>query len=212
MNEKMNYRHCISNLLLIALVALPLIGKAQSTTEVLRRLEQTYTSGAGVEVSFALADKSKITLTLATDSNAYRLTSKTEEFICDGTTQWHLFKKDKKVVIDHVSKTGTNSQAMLDFIHNYDADLKSPSRGNYTLTLTPHENVASLFKAVGDVQTVTFMLVAQGGGLVVQSISANAPGKDVTLAQLKITPKKSLSKTLFAYKPLKGMQVVDLRE
>lgn len=208
----MNYKHFISKVVLVALVTLPTLGRAQSKKDVLRRLESTYKSGAGVEVAFALADKSKITMTLATDSNAYTLKSKTEEFICDGTTQWHIFKADKKVVIDNVSKTGTNSQAMLDFINNYDADLQSPSRGNYTLKLTPHANVASLFKAVGDIQTVTFTMIAQGGGLVVQSISAEAPGGTIALAQLKITPKKRLSKYLFTYKPLKSMQVVDLRE
>lgn len=212
MKERVNYRHSISKIVLTVLVMLPMLVRAQSTKEVIARLESTYKTGAGVEVQFALPDKSKVTMTLATDSNAYHLTSATEEFICDGKTQWHLFKKEKKVVVDKAGSTGANSQAMLDFAHNYDAKLTNPSKGNYTLTLTPHPNVASLFKSIGDVKTVEFKMVAKGGGLVVDSISAQAPNASMTLAKLKITPKKTLPKNLFTYKPARNIQVVDMRD
>jgi outer membrane lipoprotein-sorting protein len=189
--------------LFLVVVLTPLIATAQTAAEWTAKLEELYKSSTAVEITFTSEGKN-FSMTLGPTTGSYKLITPTEQFICDGKTVWHVFTKEKKVVIDSAKKSTINAQSLLDFTHNY----SSLKEGN-ALTFFPNANVSSIFANAGNVNSITFNIDPTAKTFKIKSIVANSSRGDLKMLNVKIKPIKKAPK--FAYKPTKGIKVTDLR-
>ena len=213
MNEKMNFKRFISKYVLVLLVLAPTIVSAQTANEMVAKLEKLYTGSAGVEISCSAEGAKPITMTLASQNGNYKLMANGETFVSNGTTVWHAIPKQKKVLIDNAKKTGSiSADQLLDFSHNYDANLTLASKGNYFLKLTPLTIVAPTFKSFGEITAILFALSINKEKITIKSITALNANKDLSLGKIKIKQLKKLPKNIFEYTTPKGYTTMDLRD
>ena len=189
---------------LLLVVLLPISAIAQTSAEWVAKLEEMYKNSSAVEITFT-SEGRNFSMTLGPTTGSYKLTTPTEQFISDGKTIWHVFLKEKKVVIDSAAKSNINAKSLLDFSHNYNA-LKE---GN-TLTLFPNANISSVFANAGNVNSISFNIDPTAKTFKIKSIIANSSRGDLKMLNVKIKPIKKAPK--FAYKAAKGFKVTDLRD
>ncbi len=204
----MRSKQFISSVFFILLV--PSMLFAKTTSQWIEQLEAVYKGYSAVQISFAVGSE-KFSLTLGPQSGSYKISTATEQFISDGTTVWHVFTKDKKVIIDNVRKTAVTAASLLDFSTNYDVSVENADvSGQYDLTLTPKTSIASVFTNAGDVRSLTFRVSEKGSGIKIQSITANSAGGNRKLINVSIKPLKKLPD--FSYTVPKTYSVSDLRD
>ncbi len=213
MNDNMNFKRSISKYILVLLVLVPTIVSAQTANELVAKLEKIYTGSAGVEITCSAEGAKPITMILASQNGNYKLVANGETFVSNGTTVWHSIPTQKKVLIDNAKKSGSiSANQLLDFSHNYDANLTLASKGNYFLKLTPLTIVAPTYKSFGEISAIMFAISINKEKLTIKSITALNTNKDLSLGKIKIKQLKKLSAKTFEYTAPKGYTVMDLRD
>lgn len=198
----MKLKSIIYNLFLVVFLT-PFIAKGQTAAELTVKLEELYKSSTAVEITFTTEGK-KFSMTLGPATGSYKLTTPTEQFISDGKIVWHIFLKEKKVVIDSAAKSNINAKSLLDFSHNY----TSLKEGN-ALTFFPKPAISSVFANAGNVNSITFYIDPTAKTFKIKSIIANSSRGDLKMLNVKIKPMKKAPK--FSYKAAKSFKVTDLR-
>ncbi len=195
------------------LVLVPTIVSAQTANEMVAKLEKLYNGSAGIEISCTAEGAKPITMTLASHNGNYKLIANSETFVSNGTTVWHAIPTQKKVLIDNAKKTGSiSADQLLDFSHNYNAELTLASKGNYFLKLTPLTIVAPTYKSFGEITAILFALSINKDKVTIKSITAVNANKDLSLGKIKIKQLKKLPKNIFEYTAPKGYTTMDLRD
>ncbi|HYM20136.1 MAG TPA: hypothetical protein VEW28_03925 [Candidatus Kapabacteria bacterium] len=210
----MNCIHFMRKLFIAFILVFPASLFAQTAIDMATKLENVYKNASAVAVSFSTNESGKVSLVLSSTANAYKLTSPSDDFISDGSTIWHIIKKQHKVIIDNVkpSSQAMNAEALLNFSGNYTPSMSIDKNQYINLTLTPHSNIQQLFTAVGGISSITFLLMQKGSGVTVRSISALGGSGTIRLEHLQIKALKKAPTNSFSYSPAKDMTIVDLRE
>ena len=204
----MRFKHFITSTFFIVLIPAMLVAK--TTSQWIEQLEKVYKGYSAVQVSFAVGSD-KFSLTLGPESGSYKITTPTEQFISNGTTVWHLFPKDKKVIVDNVRKTAISAASLLDFSANYDVSVENADvSGQYDLTLTPKQTIASVFVNAGNVTSLTFRVSETASGIKIHSITANSTEGNRKLINVSIKPLKKAPD--FSYIVPKAFTVTDMRD
>ncbi len=207
----------MKQLLLLILLSLPLV--AQDVEDIIEEVQDRYEDMENFTAMFKRLETFKLTGTVSEtvgkvwvkDGVKYRFESDDQHIITDGKTVWSYNAINKQVIIDRVRK---ESGALLprDMLFTYPKEYLSTLIGTekkegkdiYIIKLTPKSKVTGIVKSMK-------IWVEEDSWLIRQIETTDLNGNKTTFRIYRIDTRSKIPASMFVYKPIDGVRVVDLR-
>jgi len=187
---------------------------AQDAQEIIKNVQANYKNITDAKATFSHSGKSSGkstsesgTLYIQKESK-YRIETKGQILITDGTTSWSYSIKKKQVIIDNYKDDG-NTFSPNKFLFNYPENFYSDLEGSesvsgldcYLLKLSPRNK--------GNVKSAKIWVDKEE--FLIRKITVTAAGSTDTYILKKITLDSGISSSKFSFDPPGDVEIIDLR-
>ncbi len=202
---------------LLLLITLPVLG--QDVEDIIEEIQDTYEDMDNFTATFKRVESFKLTGTVSEtvgkvwvkDGTRYRFESEEQQIITDGKTVWTYNAINKQVIIDRVRK---ESGALLprDMLFKYPKEYystlirteKNKDKKIYVIKLTPRGKVTGVVKSM--------KIWVEEDHWYITKIEITDLNNNTTLFEISdIDVKAKLKDSLFAFKDIPGVRVIDMR-
>jgi outer membrane lipoprotein carrier protein len=200
----------ISVILLMVFISIAFPGYSQDAQEIIKKVQSNYKGIKDAKASFSHSGKknSESGTIYIQKENKYRIETKGQILVTDGTTSWSYSIKKKQVIVDNYKDDG-NTFSPNKFLFNYPENFYSDLDGSetisgmdcYLLKLTP--------RSKGNVKSAKIW-VDKEENLIRKITISSKEGTDTYLLK-KISLDSGVSTSKFSFTPPSDVEVIDLR-
>lgn len=198
-------------ILVFLAVAITSVASAQDAQEIIKKTQDTYRDINDAKATFSQTVKSGGSSSgtiYIQKGDKYRIETKGQTIVTDGTTSWSYSPKKKQVVIDNY-KNDKNSFSPNRFLFNYPEEFYSDLEGEekaggadcYVLKLTPRNK--------GSIKSAKIWI--DKNDYLIRKITISSSESTSTYALNNIDLNPGLNSSKFTFSPPSGVEVIDLR-
>ena len=188
---------------------------AQDAQEIIKNVQSKYNSVKDAQANFSQSVKyssgssqsSSGTIYIQKEEK-YRIETKNEVIVTDGTTSWSYSKKKKQVVIDNYKKDG-NTFSPNRFLFSYPENFYSDLEGSETVTGIECHLLKLTPRSRGSVKSAKIWVDKDEN--FIRKITIVTSESTTTYSLKKISLDAGISSSKFSFSAPEGVEVIDLR-
>ena len=188
---------------------------AQDAQEIIKKVQTKYNGITDAQANFSQSVKfssgkaqSSSGVIYIKKENKYRIESKNEIVLTDGSTSWSYSKKKKQVIIDYYKNDGNTfspNKFLFNYPENFYSDYESTEtisgKECYLLKLSPRNK--------GSVKSAKIWVDKEDD--FIRKITIVSSENTTTYTLTKISLDAGISSSKFSFSPPEGVEVIDLR-